>query len=75
MNRVRIRPLTILLVIVAIAFAVLGIVYFATAAKDLPSFFPGHAARSTRHHLKHGIAMIVLALVALGGAWFTTAAE
>ena len=71
----RIRPLTIVLLVLAVIFVAGGIVYFTTAAKDLPSFVPGHAAHSTHHHIKHGLAMIVLALLALGAAWFTTAPE
>ena len=75
MSNVRIRPLTIGLVLLAAALVAIGIVYFTNTAADLPGFFPGHAAHSTKHHLKHGLAMITLALLALGAAWFTTAPE
>jgi len=71
----RIRPLTIVLILVAVALVVAGVVYFTQTAADLPSFFPGHAAHSTTHHIKHGMAMITLAVLALGGAWFTTAPD
>ncbi len=75
MSKFHIRPLTIVLVLLAAVLVAIGVVYFTKTAADLPSFFPGHAAHSTKHHVKHGIAMIMLAVVALGAAWFTTAPE
>ena len=75
MSNFRIRPLTVALVLLATVLVVCGVVYFTTTAHDLPAFFPGHDAHSTTHHIKHGIAMIMLALLALGGAWFTTAPD
>jgi hypothetical protein len=71
----RVRPLTIALVLLAVALVAIGIVYFTTPAGSLPSFFPGHAAHSTTHHIKHGLAMLTLAVLALFGAWFTTAPD
>jgi hypothetical protein len=52
---------------------VLAVVYFVTPADQLPSVLPGHQAGITRHHTKHGIAMLGLAVLACIGAWFTTA--
>ena len=75
MSNFRIRPLTILLVVLAIALVAGGVVYFTETAHDLPAFFPGHDVHSTTHHTKHGIALITLAVLALGAAWFTTAPE
>ncbi len=75
MSNFRIRPLTILLVVLAIALVAGGVVYFTETAHDLPAFFPGHDVHSTTHHTKHGLALITLAAVALGAAWFTTAPE
>lgn len=60
------------LVIVAIALAVVAVVYFTRPASDLPSFFPGHQTGSSHHHIKHGIGAAVLAVIALLGAWFAT---
>jgi amino acid permease len=71
--KVRIRPLTVVLLVVAAALFVVGIVYFTRTAADLPAFFPGHAGHSTKHHTKHGIAAIGLAVVVVIAAWFTTA--
>jgi len=75
MSKIRIRPVTIALVAVAVLIVAGGVVYFTKTAADLPNFFPGHAANSTRHHIKHGIALIMLAGAALVGAWLTTAPE
>ncbi|MCW2857390.1 MAG: hypothetical protein JWR52_3005 [Marmoricola sp.] len=63
---------TVTMVVVAVLIGVVAVVYFTTSAADLPSFFPGHAAGDTKHHIKHGIAAVLVALVALGGAWLTS---
>jgi hypothetical protein len=65
--------LTWLLLAVAVVFVVLAVVYFVTPANQLPSVLPGHDVHVTRHHTKHGIAMLGLAVLACVGAWFTTA--
>jgi hypothetical protein len=72
MSRIQIRPLTIALIVLAALFVVAGFVYFTTAAKSLPAFFPGHDVHLASKHTKHGIAMIGLAVLSLIGAWFTT---
>ena len=66
------RALIIPAVIVGVILIVVAIVYFAEPAKSLPSFFPGHAAAVTRHHVKHGIAAAALAVVALAIAWMSS---
>jgi hypothetical protein len=66
------RLLVALAVIVGIALIVVAIVYWVEPAKSLPSFFPGHAAGSTHHHVKHGIAAFFVGLAALVFAWFKT---
>jgi hypothetical protein len=75
MSSFRIRPLTILLVLLAGVLVVVSFVYFTKTASQLPSFLPGHAAHSSKHHVKHGLALSTLALLALGAAWFSTAPE
>ena len=75
MANFRIRPLTVLLVFGAVALVAISVVYYTQTADKLPGFFPGHAAGSTKHHIKHGIAFDILALLALGAAWFTTAPD
>jgi uncharacterized membrane-anchored protein YitT (DUF2179 family) len=66
------RPLAALAIIVGIALIVIAIVYWVEPAKSLPSFFPGHEAGSTHHHVKHGIAAFFVGLAALVFAWFKT---
>ncbi|HEY3612178.1 MAG TPA: hypothetical protein VGK92_00655 [Gaiellales bacterium] len=65
-NRLTVTALGILGVILI----VIGVVYFAEPAKSLPGFFPGHAAGSAHHHVKHGIAAVLLGLGAFVLAWF-----
>jgi hypothetical protein len=52
----------------------IAIVYLVQPAHDLPSFFPGHVSATDKeastHHVKHGIAALVLALAAFALAWF-----
>ncbi len=55
--------------VVALLFVALAVLYFTTAAQDLPAFLPGHQAGLTRHHTKHGIAMLGLAVLAVVGGW------
>ena len=65
-----------LAVILGIAFIVVGIVYFVEPASSLPSFFPGHvsgsSAEAAHHHVKHGIAAILVGLACFAFAWFNT---
>jgi len=75
MPKIKIRAVTIVLFIVAIVCLVAGVVYFIDTAAHLPGFMPGHAARSAKHHVKHGLAFLTLAMVAFVGAWLTTAPE
>ena len=48
----------------------LAILYFVDSADALPSFIPGHEAGSTHHHIKHGIAAVVLSVGCFIFAWF-----
>jgi hypothetical protein len=75
MSNFRIRPLTVALALLGVALIGSGVVYFTETAHNLPAFFPGHDAHSTTHHIKHGLAMITLALLAFAAAWFTTAPD
>jgi amino acid permease len=63
---------TVVLVVLAVIFAVLAVIYFSKTAGSLPHFLPGHLKGSTHKHLKHGIACLVVAVVCLLGAWMTT---
>jgi H+/Cl- antiporter ClcA len=75
MPKITIRPLTVLLVAATIALVVVGVIYISDTAAHLPGFFPGHATHSTKHHYKHRLAALTLAVFALVAAWFTTAPE
>lgn len=66
MNR---RTLIVLAIVAGIAFLIIAIIYWAEPASSLPSFFPGHESSST-HHVKHGIAALVVGLGCFVFAWF-----
>ncbi len=67
-NRSLIAPAIVL----AVILFVVGAIYLVDTAKALPSFFPGHDATSTTHHVKHGIAALLLGAACLVLAWFQT---
>jgi hypothetical protein len=66
------RLLVTAAIVVGLALVVIAVVYWVEPAKSLPSFFPGHAAGSTHHHTKHGIAAFLVGLACLAFAWFQT---
>jgi NADH:ubiquinone oxidoreductase subunit 5 (subunit L)/multisubunit Na+/H+ antiporter MnhA subunit len=70
------RTLILPAVIIGVLLLVVAGVYFAEPAHSLPSFFPGHVgARSSEaahHHVKHGVAALVVALACFVFAWFQT---
>ena len=55
--------------VLGILLLVVAVLYFADSAANLPSLMPGHEAGSSHHHIKHGIAALIVALVF---AWFQT---
>lgn len=66
------NPLVPLAIAAGILLIVIGVVYFVDTASALPSFFPGHKAGSAHHHIKHGIAALVVGVGCLLFAWFRT---
>lgn len=65
------KSLIVPAVLAGIVFLVIAIVYFVDTAHALPSFFPGHQSTPTNHHhVKHGIAALVVALGCFTFAWF-----
>jgi hypothetical protein len=64
------RLLVILAVVLGIVLMVVAVVYWVEPAHSLPSFFPGHAAGSTHHHVKHGVAAFLVGLACFAFAWF-----
>jgi hypothetical protein len=59
-------------VLAGVALLVVAGIYLADTAGALPSFFPGHQAGSSTHHIKHGIAAVVVALALFVFAWFAS---
>jgi len=74
-QKIKIRPLTIVCIVLAGLFIGAGVYYLVTPAHSLAAFVPGHDAHATKHHTKHGIAMFGLASLSLAGAWFSTAPD
>jgi hypothetical protein len=64
------RNLILPAVALAVVFLALAVLYVAEPAGSLPSFIPGHDAGSSHHHVKHGIAALVVSLGCLVFAWF-----
>jgi UDP-N-acetylmuramyl pentapeptide phosphotransferase/UDP-N-acetylglucosamine-1-phosphate transferase len=64
--------LVVLAVILGVALIVIAVIYWVEPAGSLPSFFPGHEAGSSHHHVKHGIAAFFVGLACLAFAWFNT---
>jgi UDP-N-acetylmuramyl pentapeptide phosphotransferase/UDP-N-acetylglucosamine-1-phosphate transferase len=70
---VRYRKLLVALaVVLGIALVAIAAVYWAEPARSLPSFFPGHEAGSSHHHVKHGIAALLVGLACFAFAWFNS---
>jgi len=69
-NRPSPRVIAALALVVAVALFVVAAIYWAEPARSLPSWFPGHEAGSSHHHVKHGIAAFIVGLAALVLAWF-----
>ncbi|HET6849992.1 MAG TPA: hypothetical protein VFH74_14115 [Gaiellales bacterium] len=67
------RPLVILAIILGILFILVGIMYFALPAKSLPvPGFLGHESGSNHHHVKHGIAAVLVGIACFVYAWFAS---
>ncbi|HVP02056.1 MAG TPA: hypothetical protein VMT10_05755 [Solirubrobacteraceae bacterium] len=66
------RNLVVPAIVVGCVFLVIAFVYWLEPASSLPSFFPGHDAASSHHHVKHGVAAFVVALGCFAFAWFQT---
>jgi hypothetical protein len=66
------RALAVAGLLVGLALIAVAAVYWAEPARSLPSWFPGHEAGSNHHHVKHGIAALLVGLAALAFAWFQT---
>ena len=61
-----------LAVVLGVVLIVIAVIYWVEPAGSLPSFFPGHEAGSSHHHVKHGIAAFFVGLACLAFAWFNS---
>ena len=62
---------TVAAVVIGIALIIVSVIYFIEPAKSLP--FPnalGHESGSSHHHVKHGIAALLLGIGCFVFAWF-----
>ncbi len=67
------RLLAALAALVGLILVAVGVIYIALNEHDIPSFLPGHVSHPAgHHHVKHGIAAILLGLACLAFAWFRT---
>ncbi len=64
--------LVALALVLGVVLIVLSVIYWVEPAGSLPSFFPGHEAGSSHHHVKHGIAAFLLGLACIAFAWFNS---
>ena len=65
------RLLTIVLVVVAAIFLVVGIIYLTTQCQHIPSPLPGREAGSTRHRVGFAIVAWIIAAGALLGTFYS----
>ncbi len=72
MTQIQRRLLVAGAILAGAVLLVISAIYWADPAKSLPSFFPGHEAGSTHHHVKHGLAALIVALGCFVFAWFAT---
>jgi drug/metabolite transporter (DMT)-like permease len=67
------RLLALAATLLGILLMVIGVIYLVKTEHQIPSFFPGHVSHpASHHHVKHGIAAILLGLACLAFAWFQT---
>jgi hypothetical protein len=70
--RLNSRPVVLLATLAGLILIALAVYYWAEPAHSLPSWLPGHEAGSNHHHVKHGIASLLVGLALLVFAWFQT---
>jgi hypothetical protein len=67
------RLLAALAALLGLVLVAIGVTYIALSEHDIPAFFPGHVSHaSSHHHIKHGLAAILLGLACFAFAWFRT---
>jgi hypothetical protein len=63
------RPIALVLAIIGVLGIILGIVYIAVPAGNLPSIF-GHTTPANGHHTVRMAVAFVVGVACLAGAWF-----
>jgi len=63
------RPIALVLAIIGVLGIILGIVYLAVPAGNLPSIF-GHTTPANGHHVVRMAVSFVIGVACLVGAWF-----
>jgi len=63
------RPIALVLAIIGVLGIILGIVYLAVPAGNLPSIF-GHTTPANGHHVVRMAVSFVIGVACLAGAWF-----
>jgi amino acid permease len=68
----RISPISWLLLLIAVVFIAVGVIYFAFTVPKLPTFMPGYVkhVHHARHYTKRGIAAFIVAGVCLVGVFY-----
>ncbi len=68
------KPLVAIAVVLGCALIVVAAIYFAEPAGSLPwhVHFLGYDKGSSHHHVKHGIAALLVGLACFAFAWFNT---
>ncbi len=59
-------------IVLGILLVLIAVIYFASPASALPAFFPGYTPGLATHHIKHGIAALILGLGAFALSWFNS---
>ena len=65
------RPIALVLAIIGALFVILGIVYLAVPAGNLPSIL-GHTTPANGHHVVRMAVSFVIGVACLAGAWFVS---
>ena len=63
------RPIALVLAVIGVLGIILGIVYLAVPAGNLPSIF-GHTTPANGHHVVRMAVSFVIGVACLVGAWF-----
>lgn len=64
------KPILFLVGFIGVLFIIAAGIYIFEPARNLPQFFPGYNSSLMRHHYTHGVAALVLGLLAFSFIWF-----